>query len=148
MSKCVCVCACVHAPEFVCVFLVIVAHGRVFSWGRADYGQLGLARTEEVQPVATTSLPKVVSTPSEIVGLKGICQVHHHITCLVSVLAAVLTWLLVFRRYLLQIACGSEHCCAVDGKQLLFMVFVTVIGVFTSQTKVLKLFGGKRYSIW
>ena len=60
----------------VCVFMVFAAQGRVLSWGRADYGQLGLAKTAEVQSAATTPLPNFVSTPSEVVGLRGICQVR------------------------------------------------------------------------
>ena len=59
---------------------VLVVQGRVLSWGRADYGQLGLAETAEAQPVATSRSPNFVPTPSEIVGLGRICQVLHHLT--------------------------------------------------------------------
>ena len=62
-------------PACVCVFLLLVTDGRVLSWGRADYGQLGLTEIAGVQPVATP-MPKFVSTPSEVVGLRGICQVR------------------------------------------------------------------------
>ena len=63
---------------FVCVrvfLLVIVVEGRVFSWGRADYGQLGVAETADVQRAATSRPANFVPTPSEIVGLGRICQV-------------------------------------------------------------------------